>query len=66
MEPRLLEALQEHVRPKLLEEFGFTNVHQVPRIQKVVVNVGSASRSEPEASGAWSRSSASITGQKPS
>jgi large subunit ribosomal protein L5 len=29
------------VRPKLQQEFGFTNVHQVPRLVKVVLNVGS-------------------------
>jgi large subunit ribosomal protein L5 len=40
MEPRLLNHYKERVRPRLREEFGFTNLHQVPRIQKVIVNVG--------------------------
>ena len=40
MEPRLKRHYHAHVRAKLQEEFGFTNPHQVPRMQKVVVNVG--------------------------
>ncbi len=36
--------LQTHyidvVRPKLIEQFGYTNVMQVPRITKVVLNMG--------------------------
>jgi len=40
MESRLLSHYKERVRPRLQEEFGFTNIHQVPRIDKVIVNVG--------------------------
>ncbi len=40
VEPRLLTYYQEQVRPKLKEELGLGNVHQVPKVQKVVVNVG--------------------------
>jgi large subunit ribosomal protein L5 len=40
MEPRLLSHYRERVRPRLTEEFGYSNVHEVPRIQKVIVNVG--------------------------
>ena len=40
MIPRLRERYQQEVVPKLQEEFGFKNVHQVPRMLKVVVNVG--------------------------
>jgi len=40
MEPRLKIHYQNHVRPKLQEEFGFPNGFQIPRIVKVVVNVG--------------------------
>ena len=41
MEPRLKSHYERHVRPKLQQEFGFTNVHQVPKLVKVVLNVGS-------------------------
>jgi len=40
MTPRLLERYRSEVVPKLSQEFGFTNVHQVPRLEKVVVNMG--------------------------
>ena len=40
MEPRLKTHYENHVRPKLQEEFGFVNPHQIPRVVKVVLNVG--------------------------
>lgn len=40
MKPRLQTHYLTHARPKLTEEFGFENVHQVPRLLKIVVNVG--------------------------
>ena len=40
MEPRLKSHYESHVRGKLQEEFGFANPHRVPRIVKVVLNVG--------------------------
>jgi large subunit ribosomal protein L5 len=40
MEPRLREHYQRHVRPALEKEFGYTNPHEVPRLVKVVMNVG--------------------------
>ena len=40
MEPRLKTHYRTHARAKLQEEFGFTNPHRIPRIVKVVLNVG--------------------------
>ena len=40
MTPRLLERYRKDVVAKLSQEFGFTNLHQVPRLEKVVVNMG--------------------------
>ena len=40
MQPRLLTYYRKQVRPKLKDDLGFGNVHQVPRVRKVVVNVG--------------------------
>lgn len=39
-EPRLLIHYRERVRPRLAKEFGLTNPHQVPRLVKIVLNVG--------------------------
>ena len=40
MTPRLLELYRKEVIPKLSEEFGYKNVHQVPTLSKIVVNIG--------------------------
>lgn len=40
MKPRLQIYYEERVRPKLSQEFGFDNPYRVPRLEKVVVNVG--------------------------
>jgi large subunit ribosomal protein L5 len=38
--PRLKTYYDKVIRPNLAKEFGLTNTHQVPRIMKVVLNVG--------------------------
>ena len=40
IEPRLKTHYTTTVQPKLREEFGFTNPHQVPKLVKIVLNVG--------------------------
>ena len=40
MAARLHERYREEIVPKLREEFGYGNPHQVPSVTKVVVNVG--------------------------
>ncbi len=37
---RLLEKYRNEVVPALMEEFGYSSVMQVPRLKKVVVNIG--------------------------
>ncbi len=38
--PRLRKHYEEVVRPQLIEKFGYTNPMQVPRIEKIVLNMG--------------------------
>jgi large subunit ribosomal protein L5 len=38
--PRLKDMYQEEVAPALRNEFNYSNVHQIPRVSKVVVNMG--------------------------
>ena len=38
--PRLRAHYDSEVRPKLIEAFGYTNPLQVPRLDKVVLNMG--------------------------
>ena len=40
VKPRLQVYYEERVRPRLLEEFGFGNPMRVPRLEKIVLNVG--------------------------
>jgi large subunit ribosomal protein L5 len=40
MTPRLLERYKDEIVPRLKEEFGYQNIHQVPMVTKVVVNMG--------------------------
>jgi large subunit ribosomal protein L5 len=39
-DPRLHRHYRDHVKAALQEQFGFANPHQIPRVEKVVVNVG--------------------------
>jgi large subunit ribosomal protein L5 len=38
--PRLKEKYKNEIIPAMLKEFGYINVHQAPKVSKVVVNVG--------------------------
>jgi large subunit ribosomal protein L5 len=40
MAARLKERFEKEIRTSLMKEFGFTNPMQVPRLEKVVVNMG--------------------------
>lgn len=37
---RLLERYQKHVIPELMKKCGYTNVMQIPRLTKIVLNIG--------------------------
>jgi large subunit ribosomal protein L5 len=39
-QPRLRKRYAETIVPKLQKEFGYKNVHQIPKIEKVVINIG--------------------------
>ncbi|WP_028852095.1 50S ribosomal protein L5 [Thermocrispum municipale] len=64
--PRLRERYREEIRAALQQEFGYTNVHQIPTVTKVVVNmgVGDAARDSKLIQGAIN-DLATITGQRP-
>ena len=66
VEPRLKTRYATEIIPALREEFAFPNVNQVPRLVKVVVNmgVGEAARDAKLIEGAV-KDLATITGQKP-
>ena len=66
MEVELYKEYKERVVPALKQKHGYTNIHQVPKLEKVVVNacVGSS----PDVKAALEEAKkemATITGQKP-
>jgi large subunit ribosomal protein L5 len=66
MAPRLLERYRTEITPKLSEEFGYKNLHQVPKITKIVVNVGVGEATQnPKLLDKAAEELALITGQKP-
>jgi large subunit ribosomal protein L5 len=38
--PRLKVYYEETIRPRLQQQFGLTNVHEIPKLTKIVLNVG--------------------------
>jgi large subunit ribosomal protein L5 len=65
MKPRLYEKYLNEVRPALKEKRQYKNVHQIPRIEKIVVNMGVSASLEKGAVDDATRDMAMITGRKP-
>ncbi len=64
--PRLRIHYHEQVRPKLMQQFGYTNPHQVPGLTKIVLNVGLGEAiKQPKALDVVVEELATITGQQP-
>lgn len=64
--PRLKDRYRKEIVPALMEEFGYRNVMEVPRLQKIVVNVGlGEALQDVKALDAAARDISTITGQKP-
>ncbi len=63
---RLKDLYQKEIVKKLIEEFGFKNPNQVPKVEKVVLNVGAGKAvSDSKILDQILDSLAKITGQKP-
>ena len=65
-EPRLKTKYREEIRARLKEKFGYANEMMIPRLDKVVINmgVGEAAQDSKKIRGALARLEA-IAGQKP-
>lgn len=64
--PRLRKIYADTVRPKLVEQFGYTSVMQAPRLLKIVINMGTGNSDKDTKHLENSlRDLQSITGQRP-
>src|SRR3982750_3128324 len=64
--PRLKKHYDEVVRAKLIEEFGYKNPMQVPKIDKIVLNMGvGESTADSKKASVAAADLALIAGQKP-
>jgi len=63
--PRLKEKYKKEATPALMKKFGYTSVMQVPRLEKIVINVGCGdARDNVKSLEAVVRDISTITGQK--
>lgn len=66
MQLRLQERYRSDIVGKMFQEFGYKNVHQVPRLTKVVVNIGlGEAAANPKLLDKAAEELALVTGQKP-
>ena len=63
---RLIEKYRKEVIPELMTEFGYANVMQVPKLQKIVLNMGLGEAIQnPKALEAAEKDLVTVTGQHP-
>jgi large subunit ribosomal protein L5 len=66
MPQRMKSMYQEKIVPKLKEQFGYTNIHQVPKLVKITVNRGMGEAAQnAKALEASLAEIGMVTGQKP-
>ena len=63
--PNLKKLYQDEVAPALMQKFGYKSTMQIPRLEKIVINVGcSEARENPKVLDAVVNDLTTITGQK--
>ncbi|MCQ2452105.1 MAG: 50S ribosomal protein L5, partial [Oscillospiraceae bacterium] len=63
--PRLKTRYQEEIAPALMNKFGYKSVMQIPRLEKIVINVGCGdAKDNAKAIDAVVKDITAITGQK--
>jgi large subunit ribosomal protein L5 len=65
MQSRIYQKYANEVRPALIERRKYKNVHQVPKLEKIVINMGVSAMLEKGAVEDAARDLALITGRKP-
>ena len=66
VEPALVKIYREHVTPNMMQEFSYKNVMQVPRLNKIVLNIGlGEAKDNAKSLESAVRDMTTISGQKP-
>jgi large subunit ribosomal protein L5 len=65
MKARLYQKYVDNVRPALMEKRKYGNVHEVPKIEKIVINMGVSASLEKGAVEDATKDLTMITGRKP-
>src|SRR6187401_3858730 len=65
MKPRLQTKYESEVRQALVQKRGYKNPHQIPKMEKIVVNMGVSASLEKNALDDAAKDLALITGRKP-
>src|SRR5512143_3389872 len=65
-EPRLKSDYRQRIRKAMKDQFGYTNEMQIPKLDKIVVNMGIGEAvADSKKAAAAMKDLAAITGQKP-
>lgn len=62
---RLKDRYENEIKPGMMETFGYKNVMQVPKLEKIVLNIGVGDRESNKAVENAANDLAIITGQRP-
>ncbi len=68
--PRLQKLYEETIAPTMMKEFGLSNVHQLPKLEKIVINCGVGrflenQKLKPEIRETVTQTLTTISGQRP-
>jgi large subunit ribosomal protein L5 len=61
----LREKFETEIAPQLMKELNLSNVMEVPRLEKIAINMGVSDKDNPKVLEGAVKNLAKITGQKP-
>jgi len=61
----LYERYKQELVPRLIKELGYKNVMQVPKVERVVINMGVGKHDDPKVLEGAARNLAQLAGQRP-
>ena len=63
--PELKKVYSDKVAPALMKKLGYKNIHQVPKVEKIVINSSFGAEMDKNGSPIFRRDIASLSGQAP-